>query len=632
MTGMIVTFYSYKGGVGRTFALANTAAVLSRWGYRTLCIDWDLDAPGLGFYLRPWQSEPPTAGLVDLIADYANGKDPDLGDYVIPIELPGSQAPVNFLPAGSGGDRYVRRIQELDWAGLYERHDLGEFLERCRSRWKAAYDVVLIDSRTGITDIGGICTAQLPDVLIMLFTANEQSLRGTLDIANRAVEAHDALPYDRAGLMIMPVPSRFDAREEYQRAESWQQRFATELHPLVSTWASREVPIERLLGHLTIPYVSYWSFGEDLPAIVETEPGPEKISYSLESLAAVIAHRLDRTALFAESRDSYVAAAARAGRQSRAGGQYDVYLSFGPRERELAERIAAELTGRSLQVLLPSRDLGVGDESSPAAMEMMINSRNLVVIVGESFGRGQQREVERFLRQTLDEGSERLVIPVLAPGTTVTRDLPTILAQFKAERLRNDSDEAITTLAHRIVRDTSAARAPATSAPVSSPIIDDILGTLSDLAGWLLDDMRWALVDECLDAVEQALELNDDNALQAATADLELLGPSRVSSRVSRTGSRKAIDIPPPLRDRVTALIEKLEARLLRSAGKLTRLQALTASELRVARLAARGATNREIAQTLFLSTRTVEIHLTNTYRKLNIRSRHELQSALTEH
>ena len=38
----------------------------------------------------------------------------------------------------------------------------------------------------------------------------------------------------------------------------------------------------------------------------ETEPGPEKISYSLESLAAVIAHRLDRTGLLAESRDSYV--------------------------------------------------------------------------------------------------------------------------------------------------------------------------------------------------------------------------------------------------------------------------------------------------------------------------------------
>ena len=46
MTGSIVTFYSYKGGVGRTFVLANTAVRLAQWGYHVLCIDWDLDAPG----------------------------------------------------------------------------------------------------------------------------------------------------------------------------------------------------------------------------------------------------------------------------------------------------------------------------------------------------------------------------------------------------------------------------------------------------------------------------------------------------------------------------------------------------------------------------------------------------------
>jgi len=554
MTGTIVTFYSYKGGVGRTFALANTAAVLSRWGYRTLCVDWDLDAPGLGFYMRPWEPAPPEAGLVDLIADYAKGgKDPDFGDYVISVELPGSQTPVDFLPAGSGGDRYVRLVQELDWPGLYERRDLGEFLERCRSRWKAAYDFVLVDSRTGITDIGGICTAQLPDVLVMLFTANEQSLRGTLDIAGRAVDAHDALPYDRAGLMIMPVPSRFDAREEYQRAESWQQRFAADLQPLVSTWAAREVPIERLLGHLTIPYVSYWSFGEDLPAIVETDPGPDKISYSLESLAAVIAHRLDRTALFAESRDSYVAAAARAGRRGAAGERYDVYLSFGPRERELAERIAAELTRRSLRVFLPSGDLVTGEEWPTVA-----DSQNLVVVVGESFGRAQLREVERFLRQTLDEQtldeqSAGLVIPVQAPGTHA-HDLPKILAQLKAERLRDDSDEAISTVANRIVRDASAAQTDLLP-PVSSPVVLDTIETLSHLTSWRLDQTRWLLVNEGLDAVEQALEHDDENALMATTADLELLAPARLSS----LRSTKAVDdIPPKMRDRVTGLIGRL--------------------------------------------------------------------------
>jgi len=51
MTGTVVTFYSYKGGVGRSFALANIAVLLARWGHRVLTIDWDLEAPGLERYL-----------------------------------------------------------------------------------------------------------------------------------------------------------------------------------------------------------------------------------------------------------------------------------------------------------------------------------------------------------------------------------------------------------------------------------------------------------------------------------------------------------------------------------------------------------------------------------------------------
>jgi DNA-binding NarL/FixJ family response regulator len=55
----------------------------------------------------------------------------------------------------------------------------------------------------------------------------------------------------------------------------------------------------------------------------------------------------------------------------------------------------------------------------------------------------------------------------------------------------------------------------------------------------------------------------------------------------------------------------------------------LTASEARVARMAADGLTNREIAQALFVTEKTVEVHLTSTYRKLDIGSRSQLPRAL---
>ena len=60
-----------------------------------------------------------------------------------------------------------------------------------------------------------------------------------------------------------------------------------------------------------------------------------------------------------------------------------------------------------------------------------------------------------------------------------------------------------------------------------------------------------------------------------------------------------------------------------------TGLDALTASERRVAQLAAEGMSNKEIAQTLFVTIKTVEVHLSHAYRKLEISSRRQLDDAL---
>ena len=55
--GTIVTFYSYKGGVDRSMALANVAFLLAQRGHRVLAIDWDLEAPGLERYFEEFKTE-----------------------------------------------------------------------------------------------------------------------------------------------------------------------------------------------------------------------------------------------------------------------------------------------------------------------------------------------------------------------------------------------------------------------------------------------------------------------------------------------------------------------------------------------------------------------------------------------
>jgi DNA-binding NarL/FixJ family response regulator len=81
-------------------------------------------------------------------------------------------------------------------------------------------------------------------------------------------------------------------------------------------------------------------------------------------------------------------------------------------------------------------------------------------------------------------------------------------------------------------------------------------------------------------------------------------------------------------------LAEKIRSELYASGARprteaLSGVQSLTASERRVADLAAEGQTNRDIAQALYVTPKTVEVHLSNAYRKLGIRSRRELAGAL---
>ena len=72
--GKIFTFYSYKGGVGRSMALANIAELLYRQGKRVVMVDWDLEAPGLEgyFYNTKTERENITVqlGLIDMFESY----------------------------------------------------------------------------------------------------------------------------------------------------------------------------------------------------------------------------------------------------------------------------------------------------------------------------------------------------------------------------------------------------------------------------------------------------------------------------------------------------------------------------------------------------------------------------------
>jgi DNA-binding CsgD family transcriptional regulator len=122
--------------------------------------------------------------------------------------------------------------------------------------------------------------------------------------------------------------------------------------------------------------------------------------------------------------------------------------------------------------------------------------------------------------------------------------------------------------------------------------------------------------------------------LEYARTLVDLGAALRRSNR--RSAARDALRAAIAIADRCGAAAlageaaEELAALGVRAPMRpVTGISALTPSELRVARLAARGMSNPEIAQALFVTRKTIEKHLGNAYSKLGIASRHDLRSAL---
>src|SRR5262245_14793346 len=91
-TGQIYTFYSYKGGVGRSMALANTAVLLARGGNQILVVDWDLEAPGLHKYFEKFSPRlreqlVGKSGIVDLLFELQNDRAVNWRDAIIDINI-----------------------------------------------------------------------------------------------------------------------------------------------------------------------------------------------------------------------------------------------------------------------------------------------------------------------------------------------------------------------------------------------------------------------------------------------------------------------------------------------------------------------------------------------------------------
>lgn len=173
--------------------LANAARYLASLGKRVVAIDFDLEAPGLHYKMHIARSGdrigevPPERGVVDYLLASARGGNiaPKLADYMTQIDLPlGTKGQLYLMPAGAApSGSYWKRLTRLLHSQFFsDRHGAAiaaciELKARIEEELKA--DCVLIDSRTGITELAGLATALLADKVICLVINNKESLVGT---------------------------------------------------------------------------------------------------------------------------------------------------------------------------------------------------------------------------------------------------------------------------------------------------------------------------------------------------------------------------------------------------------------------------------------------------------------------
>lgn len=224
-----IAFYSYKGGVGRSLALANTAYELARQGRKVLILDLDIEAPGqhMTDLFRPRISHPrdlkgwPGAGLLELFESWlekpANAPfDWDLAAYLrhpreeVRKSLESSNGSLTLMPSGNESDeRYPARIAGFSWEKFYQQGGqllLNQIKHRCHAE---DYDDVLIDARTGLSEEFYVSALDLADTIVVVVGMNWQNIDGARKMVDRVLSENVQARFGPKRVLLVgsPIPT-----------------------------------------------------------------------------------------------------------------------------------------------------------------------------------------------------------------------------------------------------------------------------------------------------------------------------------------------------------------------------------------------------------------------------------------
>jgi len=180
----ILTFFSHKGGVGRSTALIATGLLLAREGEDVVLVDLDLEAPGLSVIFG--EDLVPDLGVLDLLAIPEAGNTPideepvKRATFTVTDNALVGDGRLRVLTAGKIDDAYMEMLARLDVHAGARRNDLlvrmKALFQTIQAAWQPKW--ILVDARAGFHDLGGLMLASLSHAAVMVLTANPQSDHG----------------------------------------------------------------------------------------------------------------------------------------------------------------------------------------------------------------------------------------------------------------------------------------------------------------------------------------------------------------------------------------------------------------------------------------------------------------------
>lgn len=224
----IVVFHAFKGGAGRTTALAGYALACARRGEHVSVVDVDLDAPGVGRLLAA-DADGTTArwGTVDFLLESA-AQHP-IQDYIHVLARPEltGEGRLEVMPAGLLNEAYLPKLARVDPEvhGSPDQHPLAKLLLALRERGTRR---ILLDGRAGLSPAAGLLLSGMAHLHVLVATSNAQSLAGLERIVHHL--GYDAARRGRPQAECVVVQAMVP--ESRSAAEPARQAFAAALEAI----------------------------------------------------------------------------------------------------------------------------------------------------------------------------------------------------------------------------------------------------------------------------------------------------------------------------------------------------------------------------------------------------------------